>query len=316
MVLATFLALVFGSVEINFFELMRCFASSDSDSACFIMRDVRLPRVILGGFVGASLSIAGVISQGLFKNPLAAPSVIGTEAGASMGIALAVLLGWSHSGVYALPVFALIGATLTTFLVISSTALYHRVSTPMILLIGFALNAMFAAFTSLIVSYTLEQNPNQTSLLTWLYGSLNAKGYEHLSIVLIAFAVGLAICFTQTKKLDLLTLGEDIAQTMNVSITHLRIVCILAIGILTAAPTAVAGGLPFVGLIVPHITRQLLGPSHRQLVIFSAINGWTIIVFTDLIARTIIAPSELNLGTLVAVIGTPFLVWALLRSHK
>ena len=255
-----------------------------------------------------------MVSQGIFRNDLASPAVIGTTAGASLAVVSTFYSGAAFGSIFALPIAAIGGAILSTLLVYG-LAQHTRSSVHTLLLAGFSMNAFLGAGSSLILSLFLEDFEAAAAALRWLFGGFGGSGYEHASIVGVLTAIGLLGATRLAPKLDALTLGDQVATSISIDVPRTRIVSILIIAILSGGAVAVGGVLPFVGLMVPHITRKLIGPNHRRLLTYSVINGFSFVILTDAIARSMVAPRELEVGILTALIGGPFFM-GILWSKK
>jgi len=305
--------------------LLRLFgaAAGPPEMAETILATVRLPRVLVVACSGGALAVAGVVSQGLFRNELASPSVLGTEAGGSCAAALVFYLGSMAQHWLVVPVAAATGALLTTMCLLRITDKSDSISSgagnqdlARLLLVGLALSATAGAITSLVVSLALEDYLKASAMLHWLFGGFIGKGWEHVEMILPLFILGTAIAWTLAPKLDVLALGADVATSLGVEQRRLRRKAIVAIALLVGGSVAVAGAVPFVGLIVPHATRALIGPKHRALLMMSLVNGMTLLLIADLIARTVRAPREMEVGVLTALIGAPFFLWLLLKQRR
>jgi iron complex transport system permease protein len=289
---------------------------AELENADTIFFSIRIPRLLVAALCGIALSAAGVLSQGLFRNALASPSVLGTEAGASFSAALTFYLGPTLLQWFTLPLAAFFGAFITTSLLLV-TSTFRRVYTmENLLLIGFALNALFGALTSFVISLVLEDYQKFPAVIYWLLGGLNAKGWQHVYVAFVPIVVGVLIAYRLCVQLNVLTLGEEVAQSLSVKIPRLKRQIIFVVALLVGAAVSVAGALSFVGLVVPHVTRLLFGAEHRRLLIFSCVNGASLLLLADLAARTLASPQELQVGVIIALIGAPFFLWLLFRTQS
>ncbi len=194
-----------------------------------------------------------------------------------------------------------------------------RLKTPsmeFLLLIGFAFNALASAMTSLVVALTLEDYQKAQGIMHWLLGGFDGKGYEHVLMALPPLVLGLVWVLSLAPRLDVLSLGEDLASTLSVDIRKLRMHAIAAVALLVGTAVAVAGAIPFIGLVVPHFTRLIVGPAHRRLLVASTINGMSLMLLADLAARTVRAPAELEVGILTSLLGAPFFLWLLWSRQR
>lgn len=297
------------------FALGRPALGPDAELARTILFSIRMPRLLAAALVGGALAAAGVVSQGLFRNDLASPSVLGTEAGGSLAAVAVFYLGAQHSHWVTMPLAAFGGALLATALIFQLARRQVRMSMETLLLTGFALNALFGALTSLVISLSLEDYQKAGAVLHWLLGGFAAKGWEHVTMGLVPMTAGLVILALIAPRLDVLALGEDVARSLSIDLPRLRQTAIVALALLVGAAVAIGGAIPFVGLIVPHATRRLVGPAHRRLLLLSTVNGATLVLVADLIARTVRAPAELEVGILTSLLGAPFFLTLLKRRR-
>ncbi len=267
-----------------------------------IVWDLRLPRTLLAALCGAGLGLCGAIMQSLLRNPLADPFVLGISSGASTGAVLIVILGVG-SGVIGLSSGAFIGAVISFALVL---LLAHAAGgTPdRVILAGVATTQLFSALTSFIVITSAD--PEQTrGVMFWLLGSLGGADWLDVALCAAVVAVGLVVCLTHSRALDAFAFGEDAASSLGVNVWRVRVTLLLATALMTAVIVSVAGAIGFVGLVLPHAARALVGPSHRRLLPASALIGSIFLVWVDAVARTAIAPQELPAGVVTALVGVP-----------
>ena len=280
-----------------------------------VLWQVRLPRVLTGAMVGAALALSGAILQGLFRNPLASPSVLGVASGASLGAVLAIFFGLAATRVWALPLCAFAGAGLTLFSVYAIAS--RGASTPMatLLLAGIALGAFNVAMSSFVLALALENGEVGKSIVYWTMGGLEGRTWDHVLLILPFLLIGLVSVRAYPRDLDALLLGEMQAAAVGVDVPRTRLVLLLITALLTAAAVAVAGGIGFIGLIVPHLVRLLIGPYHRWLLPVSAVAGALVLVSADLALRLLFTGSEIPLGVVTAAFGAPFFLFLLLRQR-
>lgn len=278
----------------------------------FVIRTLRLPRTLVAFMVGSALAISGTIFQGLTRNPLADPGIIGINTGASLA-AVAVIVLFPSAPVYALPFSAFAGALFMSALIYGLA--WNRGSSPILLiLIGIGLSAIASAFTSLLITFGSIYDVSQA--LVWLAGSVYGRTWEQVFsllpwlMILIPFAFGLA------RHLNVLNLGEDIAKGLGSRVEWQRgLLIIVAVG-LAGASVATAGTIGFVGLIAPHVGRQMVGNRHEGLLPIAALVGGVIVVFADFIGRILFAPIELPCGVVTAAIGAPFFLYLLIHHRR
>ncbi len=287
----------------------------DSALVRTVLLEIRLPRVAAAALCGGSLAAAGVLSQGLFRNSLAGPSVLGTEAGGSFAAVAMFYAGGMYQHWLLLPAAAFMGALGATLFVLRLATRPVVVPVVTLLLAGFTLNAVFGALTSLVVSLSLDDYQKSGAVLRWLLGGFSGKGWEHVAIGTVPLVVGGWTAWVLAPRLDVLALGADIAATLSIDQRTLRRATVLALALLVGGAIAAGGALPFVGLIVPHATRLVAGPAHRRLLGLSLMNGMSLAMLADVVARTVRAPAELEVGILTSLLGAPFFLWLLLRPH-
>ncbi|MDI6799125.1 MAG: iron chelate uptake ABC transporter family permease subunit [Actinomycetota bacterium] len=275
---------------------------------------IRLVRISLAVLVGASLSVSGVVYQGIFKNPMADPYIIGVSSGAALGATIAALLVRSGSifGFSIMASFAFIFATLAVFVIYKMAERSGRIPVETLLLAGIALGALFHALTSFIM---VIGSRDLHLIIYWLMGGFSSKGWDHVLVLLPFILVGLPFIYFNSRELNLLLLGEERAGQLGIEVERVKRGLIIASSLLTAAAVSVGGIIGFVGLIVPHSVRLLTGPDHKILIPASALVGAIFLVLSDLLARVVIAPTEMPLGIITALFGAPFFVY-LLRKRR
>lgn len=281
-----------------------------------ILFDIRLPRVLGAGLVGAALSVAGTLFQGLLRNPMADPFVIGTSGGAALGGTLGVLLAARISvlGFGAVPALAFLGALITMVAVYRLSRIGGRTPVVTLLLAGFAMSVILSYAMSLLLILN-DRVVTARVVYAWLLGGIAVTNWSQVTAIAVLVLLGTSLSLILGRSLNALALGDETAQQLGVAVERNRAVIILLGSILTAAAVAGGGMIGFVGLIVPHVLRLLFGPNHSYLLPLSALGGASFLVFADLLARVAIPPTELPVGILTAFIGGPaFLV--LLRRTK
>ena len=300
------------------------FQSSNKDSVSqqvkTILFDIRLPRICLAILIGAILAISGAVMQGLFRNPLAAPSLIGVSSGASVGASVVIVLAgaWlqsnTASGLSLVAVGAFIGSFLVTVLVyrLSTSALGTSVTT--MLLAGIAVSALAGAVSGLLSYYADNEMLRQISI--WQMGNLSTANWQRVLVLTVVAILVLSLFPRESKSLNALLLGESEARHLGIDVQQVKrkLILLTTLGIGTAV--AIGGMIGFVGLIVPHIVRLLIGPDHRWLLPASALAGGVLLLLADTIARIIIAPTELPTGILTAILGAPFFIMLLVQQRR
>jgi iron complex transport system permease protein len=292
---------------------LECGAAPSHPNADAALWEVRFPRVVLAVFVGASLAVAGAIMQGVFGNPLADPGIIGVSSGAAVGASLMIVTGLAAGSTFAIPLGAFVTGVGTALLIYTISRSRGRTEVVTLILTGIAVNAFAGAALALMTfAGTINQ---REQIVFWQLGSLAGALWSSVATVLPLLVVGLVFAILIAGKLDLLSLGDDAARHLGIDIERLRIGSILIVALLTAAAVAFAGIIGFVGLVIPHLIRMLVGPGHRVLVPASALGGAMLLVLADTFARTAVAYAELPLGMLTALIGGPFFFF-LLKSSR
>ena len=281
-----------------------------------IIWNIRFPRVLMAFIVGAGLALCGVLMQALTKNPLADPYVLGISSGASAGAVCAILLGWfSFMGGYSVIFGATAGAGVSICLSLSIASIHGRITSTQLVLAGIATSALFSAFTNLMV-YGINTGSDKAKMaLYWMVGSLSGATWSKLRYVVVVGVVVIVVIFLFAKELDVLLLGDDVAETLGVDTRKMKLVIIATSTILTGVVVSVSGVIGFVGLVVPHIMRSFVGSGHRRLIPMAILGGGLFTMLTDLISRTIIAPSELPIGVVAAFFGAPFFLYLIRRGN-
>lgn len=280
-----------------------------------ILFEIRLPRVTLMALTGAALASAGASYQGLFRNPLADPYLIGVAAGAGLGatVALVFQLPNTFLGLSALPVSAFAGAIITVGLVVLSAQVGRTMPVSTTLLAGVAIGAFASAITTFIM---LRSTDGLRRSFNWLLGGYAGGGWQPVLIILPYLAVGLAALQLNARTLNVLQLDEEQARQLGINVERVKLTLIVAATLMTAAVVAFGGLIGFVGLIVPHALRMIGGPDYRRLIPLSAIGGAAFLILADLVARTVLAPQELPVGIVTALAGAPFFVLLLRRLKR
>lgn len=279
-----------------------------------VLWDIRFPRVVMAMLVGAALGTAGAVMQGIFGNPLAEPAVIGVSAGAAIGACAVIVFSWTFLGSFTTAVAAFVTALLVTMLVYTLSRSDGRTEVVTLVLMGIAVNAMAAGIIAYFVF--LGDTAAREQIVFWQLGSFNGSRWSQVAIIAPLVAVGLVCCFAMARRLDLLALGERAARHLGVNVEALRLFAIVVVTLLVASGVAFAGIIAFVGLIVPHLVRMIIGPSHRTLVPASALGGALVLTVADLVARTAVDYADLPIGMLTALVGGPFFFWLLIRTRQ
>lgn len=286
-----------------------------------VVWQLRVPRILLGGIVGASLAISGAALQSLFTNPLADPGIVGVTSGASAGAVAAIVLAGSAGasvtgalGAWLVPLGAFASGLAVTLLIYVLARPGRTSGTSRMLLVGIAVGSACQAVVGFF-TYIADDAALQT-LVFWQMGSLGKVNWAQLITVAPVFVIGLILVLSLAKTLDVLTLGERQAQHLGLIVKRSRLLVIIMTALLTASAVAFAGSIGFVGLVVPHIMRFLVGPGHRALLPISALAGAVLVVAADAAARTLNPPSEIPIGLFTAAVGAPFFLFLILREKR
>ncbi|AML51803.1 FecCD family ABC transporter permease [Falsihalocynthiibacter arcticus] len=284
-----------------------------------ILRDIRLPRMIMAISVGASLAVSGVVMQGLFRNPLADPGLVGVGSGAALGAILAIVLGGMLPlvlreivGYYLVPIAAFLGGWATTLLLYKVATQGGRTSVAMMLLAGIALGALAGAISGVLVY--MADDGQLRDLTFWGMGSLAGATWSKALVACPLMFLSIALSLKLGRGLNSLALGEAAASHMGVPVQRLKNGAIMLVAAGTGAAVAVSGGIGFIGIVVPHLLRISTGPDHRLLLPNAALLGASFLVAADMISRTVIAPAELPIGIITAILGGPVFLWILFRQ--
>lgn len=279
-----------------------------------IIYKVRLPRVLLAALVGACLSLAGAGFQGVLRNPLADPYTLGVASGAAVGAAFLILFGLQLAlvGRWSIPVVAFATGMASLLIVLRLAGSGGKLQIETLILSGVVVQAFLGSIVSFLVTLS-DQVVNE--IVYWLMGSLSLKGWSYTGILVPYLAIGLLVLMSFGRTLNLISLGERQAEHLGVNVARTRLAVLVASTLITAAAVSVAGTIGFVGLVVPHLVRLLVGPDYRLLIPISALFGAVYMIWADTLARMLLSPTEIPLGVITAFLGAPFFVY-LLRKHK
>lgn len=307
------ISLLVGPAGLDMATSIRALFSEENTAAAIVLREIRLPRAILAVLIGATLGLSGAVLQGYLRNPLADPSVLGVSGAASLGAVIAIYTGASAAFALALPLFAITGAILAVILV---QILAGRVASALTLILaGVAINTISSAATSLILS--LSTNPYASiEIIFWMLGSLTDRSMTHVWLALPFVMLGATILLRLGRDLDALSLGPEVAASMGVRLARTQTLIVIGTASAVGAATSVAGTIGFVGLVVPHLLRPLVGSQPSSLLAASATGGAAVILAADIAVRVIAPDRDLKLGVLTAMIGTPFFLWLILEQRR
>ncbi|KFZ41476.1 hypothetical protein JS81_00195 [Thermoactinomyces sp. Gus2-1] len=320
LILSVSLGVFLGSTDVGFWTVWKVILQhtgladglnmDEADAA--IIWELRLPRVLLVGLVGACLATAGVIYQGLLKNHLADPYILGVSSGAAVGAALVIITGWGDRSGWMLPLFAFLGACLALLLVLQLGRGRRASQASSLILAGVVVQAFFSAVLTLAISTSPEE---MQRIQFWLMGSFAFRGWQHIGLLLPFFLIGFLVCWRFSRELNLMVLGERSAHHLGIHVEKMRIFLLIIVSLMTSAAVSVSGMIGFVGLVVPHIMRMLTGADHRYLLPLSALFGASFLIWADGLSRIVLAPRELPIGVVTAFVGAPFFA-GILRRHQ
>ncbi|WP_051385543.1 FecCD family ABC transporter permease [Actinokineospora inagensis] len=271
---------------------------------------VRFPRVVMSLLVGAVLGVCGALMQGTFGNPLAEPGIVGVSSGAAVGACLSIVFGWTFLGAFTAPGTAFVAGLLTTLAVY---ALSRSGGTTSMILTGVAVNAVAGAAVALLM-FVGDQAARE-QIVFWQLGSVAGARWSYVWVVAPLVVVTVVVSLAVARRLDLLALGDRQARHLGVDVERLRLVVVCAVAVGVSAAVSYAGIISFVGLVVPHLVRMVVGPGHRVLVPASLLGGAVLLAAADLVARTVVSYADLPIGMVTALIGGPFFFWLLRRTR-
>ena len=324
LVVIVILAVTIGSVSIPFSTTIGILLSKlpwvDMSSAWTgtletIIFDIRLPRVVLAGLVGSALATAGATYQGLFRNPLADPYLIGVAQGAALGAVIGFLLppAWHSLGFGIIPLLAFCGAVVSTAVVYNLARVGKTIPATTLILAGVAIGALLASVVSYLV---ISSGEKIHGIMFWLMGSFSLSQWSEVIIALPYVILGVTIISLYARPLNLVQLDEEQAQQLGINVERLKLILLIAATLITAAAVSFVGIIGFVGIIVPHTVRLIWGVDHRFLLPLSVLTGAVFLILADMIARTVMAPTEIPIGVITAICGAPFFLYLLKRRKR
>lgn len=313
LVASVILSLSVGEMNLGFFDIFSILGKGHSSMEYTIITQIRLPRVLLGIAVGGALSLSGVLLQGVYRNPLVEPYTLGISGGASLGVAFAIVFGLHQSiGSFVLPLSGFSGAFLIIFLVYSISSRHGRINIQSMLLTGVMIS--FIASSSMMLLMAITSAENLHGIIFWIMGSLDEPDMSLIYVALVMAFASLAVSYLFVQPLNALRLGEEKAKHLGINTdTTIKLLFLLA-SMLAGVCVAVAGVIGFVGLIIPHLMRLLVGSDYRILLVSSFVSGSIFLVLSDVIARTIISPNELPIGVITGIAGG--IVFLLMMSRS
>jgi iron complex transport system permease protein len=312
-VLLAIASLGIGAVRLSPLTVIDALFGGGSDVQQVIVREIRLPRAILGLAIGAILGLSGAALQGLLRNPLASPSLFGAPQSAAFGAVLMIALGFADVRSWALPVAAIVAAFGSVFVLLSVAG--RGAGLLLLILAGLAISSLAGAATSLVMN--LSSNPFATlEIAFWLLGSLEDRSFRHVVLALPFIAAGAVLLMSQRHAFRALSLGEETAQSLGVDVGRLRLMVILGVALGVGGAVAVTGTIGFIGLVAPHLMRPLIGHDPGRLLIPSALSGAALLLAADIAVRIIPSTTDIKVGVLTSIIGVPFFLYLIMRERR
>lgn len=309
--LAVVASLFLGRVNVSPAEVIQGLLAPDSSLAGLVVTELRLPRAVLAILVGASLGLSGAVLQGLLRNPLAEPGLLGVSNGAALGAVLSIYFGLSQAFPLATPLLGLAGAVGAG----AMTFAFGRGGTLSLILAGSAVSGLALAFLALALNFA--PNPYAAyEMNIWMLGTLSEKSWDHILLAAPFIALGLGILATMGRAVDALTLGEVQARSLGIDLDRTRILTLLGVGLCVGAATSVTGSIGFIGLVAPHLVRPFVGHQPGRTLLPSALLGAALLICADIVTRLLTTQNELRLGVVTSLIGAPFFFWLVLRLRK
>ena len=275
---------------------------------------IRLPRVITALLVGSSLAMCGVAMQGLFRNPMASPDILGITAGGSLGAVVAISTGLYALNVFLLPVFAMVGAVLASILIYMISSYRGKTSLLFVVLAGLAISSLFNGLVSGILLFSKQYEVSQ--FIFWTMGSFDGRMWKHITVPLPFLIPGWAALFFFTRDLNMFALGEENAYSLGMRVEWTKKIIMAVSAVVTGMAIAIGGPVGFIGLLVPHLFRFIVGPDHRVLLPAAAIGGGAFLMLCDLLGRVIARPFEIRVGIITAVLGSPYFLYLIIRYQR
>ena len=306
----------FGVVTITPRDIMHLLINGTQDKTTnLIIWQLRAPRIVLGALTGAALSTVGGAFQGILRNPLADPYILGVSAGAALGACIGIAFQYITGYAFAsyLPLFAFLGAMLSLYLVYKSSKISYSANSTGLLLAGVAITFLFSALITVLLALSRRE---LHSMIFWLMGDLSAANWKKISIILLPVFIGNAMLFFSALDLNALSLGEEEALHLGINTGRLRIRIFLIGSVIIATVVSFTGLIGFVGLIIPHIARLLVGPDHRIMLPIAAFLGAVFLILCDILARILLAPTEIPIGAITAIVGVPLFIYLLRRKNQ
>ncbi len=310
------LGVLIGSTNIDLKTILLSILSYDNSVDSIIVMRLRIPRTIITLCVGGSLALSGSIVQSIFKNSMADPYIIGVSSGASLGAVVAMITGFSQVFFLVTPIFAFIFAIGTTVLVYSISQKNGVSSTETLILSGIAISSLLGSIINFLIYSTMDEFQASKEILFWLMGSFEGKTTSHMLIILPVTIISFIITLRLRRALDLISLGDTQALILGVNVEKIKKTLIIIATVLTSVSVSISGMIGFVGLIIPHISRLIVGSNHKNLIPTSFLLGGIFLTLIDLIIRVIGAYISIRIGVLTSLIGSPFFIYLLIKNKK
>ncbi len=279
-----------------------------------IIAHIRLPRIIAALLVGSALAMGGVAMQGLFRNPMASPDILGVTSGGSLGAVIAINTGLFAANMYFLPLLAIAGALLAATLIYLISSYRGKTSLLFVVLAGLAISSFFNGMVSAILLFS--QNYEVSQFIFWTMGGLEGRMWNQVTLPLPVLLPGMAVLFFFTRELNLFTLGEESAHSLGMHVERTKRIVLAVTAVVTGMAISISGPVGFVGLLIPHLFRMLVGPDHRILLPVSALGGALFLLLSDLMGRILIPPFEIRVGIITAVLGSPYFLYLIIRYQR
>lgn len=286
-----------------------------SNTQNLIVSNIRLPRIILSAAIGAGLSIVGCVFQAIFKNPMADPYVLGISSGSALGASIAIVMGFEMTilGIGAITTFAFAGALLTTFTVYSIAKVGAKLPTNTLLLAGVSVSFLLSSIISLIMIFNRDQ---VEQIVFWTMGSVSSANWKQVFSLLPFVLIGCVLIYVFSRDLNLMLTGDETATNLGIEVDKVKKIVLIISSIIIAACVSVSGIIGFVGLIIPHMIRILVGPDHRILLPFTTLGGAIFMIISDTLARTLVPPAEIPVGAITSIFGAPYFIYLLIKNKK
>lgn len=315
-------SLFYGAVKVPILEIFKIILNKTGLSDFGIAKKgfipiifyVRLPRIFVSILVGGALAVSGCTMQSILKNPIADSSIIGISSGASLGAVLAIATGLSTQYIFAMPIFSIFFSLLVSSLVYRISVMRGRTDNLLLILSGIAISSFVSAISSLILTNLMESQIRE--YVFWSVGSLSGRRWEHFFLGLAPISILSLVLFYYGKELNILLLGDEEAKSLGINVAFMRKKILVMVAILTAMSVCISGNIGFIGLVIPHVLRRIIGPDNRKLLKASFLAGAFFLNLSDLISRLVLSPAEISVGIITALIGAPYFVYLIIKFRR